>query len=108
MIMQHNTNIQDIAISKNILKLTNQIYKLLPNREENIDWEKPLATIIEELAGMSEMFLDQHEIFFSLLCKLKGLFELNQPEDFLLFRRTIFESLGLMNSLYNYVRTRES
>ena len=36
------------AILENFKKLTNQIYKLLPNREENIDWETPLSTVIEE------------------------------------------------------------
>lgn len=99
MIIKYNTLIRDEAIQNNLKKLTNQIYKLLPNREENIDWEKPLETIIVELAGMDILLIDQHEILFPLLCKLEGLFTLTKEDDFLLFRRTIFECLSLMNSL---------
>ena len=99
MIIKYNTLIRDEAIQNNLKKLTNQIYKLLPNREENIDWEKPLETIIVELAGMDILLIDRHEILFPLLCKLEGLFTLTKEDDFLLFRRTIFECLSLMNSL---------
>ena len=99
MIIKYNTLIRDEAIQNNLKKLTNQIYKLLPNREENIDWEKPLETIIVELAGMDILLIDQHEVLFPLLCKLEGLFTLTKEDDFLLFRRTIFECLSLMNSL---------
>ena len=99
MIIKHNTLIRDEAVQNNLKKLTNQIYKLLPNREENIDWEKPLETIIVELAGMDILLIDQHDLLFPLLCKLEGLFTLTKEEDFLLFRRTIFECLSLMNSL---------
>ena len=99
MIIKYNTLIRDEAVQNNLKKLTNQIYKLLPNREENIDWEKPLETIIVELAGMDILLIDQHEVLFPLLCKLEGLFTLTKEDDFLLFRRTIFECLSLMNSL---------
>ena len=35
------------VIIRRLKNLTNQIYKLLPIREEQLDWEKPLETIIE-------------------------------------------------------------
>jgi hypothetical protein len=71
----------------------------LPSREEGSDWEKPLSTIIEELAGMDRVLVGQHIILFPLLCKLEGLFVLIRPDDFFLFRRTIFECLSLINEL---------
>ena len=37
MIISTGANINKNAILENLKKLTNQIYKLLPNREENID-----------------------------------------------------------------------
>ena len=49
MILKNNIEIEVSAIYASIKKLTNQIYKLLPNREENIDWQTPLTTVIEEL-----------------------------------------------------------
>lgn len=97
--LKYDMNIENGAIEANLKRITNQIYKLLPNREEGIDWETPLTTIMEELAGMDRLLLDKHEILFCLLSKLEGLFMLINEDDFFLFRRTIFECLSLMNSL---------
>ena len=97
MVIKYNSNIETDAIIKNIDRLTNQIFKLFPNREEGGDWKTPLENIIIELAGMDELLLD-HVNLFSLLCKLEALLNLDKEEDFLLFRKTIFECLGLMNN----------
>lgn len=99
MVIKYNVEINNEVIIKELKKITNLIYKLLPSREENINWEKPLETIIEELAGMNRLLIDQHEILFPLLSKLEGLFILTDIKDFGLFRRTIFECLSMMNTL---------
>ena len=39
MILKYNAEIDNHAIENSIKRITNQIYKLLPNREENVDWE---------------------------------------------------------------------
>ena len=85
------------AIQKNLMRLINQIYKLLPQREEEKDWKTPLSTIIEELLGMIDL-LNQEKLF-SLWCKLQGLNHLEQEEDFPLYRRIIFECLTLLNEI---------
>lgn len=99
MVLKYNADIKNKAIDNRLRKITNEIYKLLPSREENIDWEKPLKTIMEELAGMDRLLGEQHDILFPLLNKLEGLFTLTSEEDFLVFRGTIFECLGLMAEL---------
>lgn len=99
MITKYNTLIENEAIVVNLKRITNQVYKLLPSREEGADWEKPLSTLIEEIAGMDRVLIGQHEILFPLLCKLEGLFILTKEDDFFLFRRTIFECLSLINDL---------
>ena len=99
MVIKYNVDMDKKTIDINLKRIINQIYKLLPNREEGVDWETPLTTIMEELAGMDRLLLDQHEILFSLLSKLEGLFILINEDDFFLYRRTIFECLGLINSL---------
>ena len=99
MMLDNGASIKNEAIVENLKKLTNQIYKLLPNREENIDWQTPLDTIIEELSGMDKLLSVKHEILFPLLCKLKGLYDLTGEEDFFSYRRTIFECLNLLSSL---------
>ena len=99
MILKYDTHIENEAIKENLKKITNQVYKLLPTWEEAADWRKPLATIIEEVAGMSELFTDHHQILFPLLCKLEGLTIYTKETDFFDFRRTIFECLGYIGEL---------
>lgn len=101
MILKYDTEIQNDAIIVNLRRLTNQIYKLLPIREENGDWQKPLATIVEEVSGMDRLFLDQQPVLFKLLCKLEGLFMLIDRDDFQLYRSIIFECLSLLSLLIN-------
>ena len=99
MILSNNIEIKNEAIAYNLKRLTNQIYKLLPNREENIDWQTPLSTIVEEFAGMSRLMPKQQENIFPLLCKLEGLHSLTGEGDFCQDRRTIFECLNLIQIL---------
>ena len=87
------------AIRFNIKRIINQVYKLLPMREEGRDWIKPLETLIEELSGMKRLIYGQDDLFFLILCKMEGLFSLNRKEDMDIYRRIIFECLGLLNSL---------
>ena len=100
MLLKYNINIQNNVISNRLQNLINQTYKLLPSREEGLDWQKPLETILEELIGMKRLIGEKYsEIFFPLLNKLEGLYSLTKEDDFLCYRRTIFECLGLMNEL---------
>lgn len=103
MILRDRLIITNNAVKKNLIRITNHIYKLLPSREEGVDWHKPLDTLIEEIIGMKELFIDHQDRLLSLLCKLQGLHSLIEDEDFLLYRRTIFECLGIINELVNNV-----
>lgn len=99
MVLKYDAEIENSSIKENLKKITNQIYKLLPNREEGLNWQTPLSTIMEELSGMDRLLIDQHDILFPLLCKLEGLFTLTEENDFFQFRRTIFECLSLVSRL---------
>lgn len=103
MLLKYDLNIENNAINLNLKRLTNQIYKLLPLREEGGDWRRPLETIMEELAGMDRLFLDQQPILFKLFCKLEGLFTLENANDFMIYRSIIFECLGLLGEMQKYV-----
>lgn len=106
--INYNVEIDNEAIAANLKKLTNQTYKLLPNREENVDWEMPLQTIIEEFAGMVRLVpIKYQEIIFAILCKLEGLHNYNEEKDFFAYRRTIFECLNLIQSLKDSIREAE-
>lgn len=86
------------AIIKNIDRITNQIFKLLPSREEGGDWETPLQNLILEITGMKSLWFDQVNLF-SLLCRLEALLTLTEEDDFLAFRKLIFECLSLLNQI---------
>ena len=99
MLLKYGLDIEKEAVKANLGRLTNQIYKLLPIREEGKEWIRPLETIMEELAGMDRLFLDQQSNLYKLFCKLEGLFSLDSQEDFMLYRSVIFECLGIIGEL---------
>ena len=100
MILKYNIEIEDKAIFYRVRNLINQIYKLLPIRQQGADWQKLLETIIEELTGMQRLMLNTYsEIFFPLLNKLEGLYSLTEEKDFSCYRRIIFQCLNLLNEL---------
>ena len=45
-------------IEKNVMRLTNQIWKLIPMKEHNENWKKQLDTVIIEIAGLNEIFIE--------------------------------------------------
>ena len=103
MILKYEFNIDKTAIQINLRRLTNQIYKLLPLREEGGEWRKPLSTVLEEFSGMDRLFLDQQPMLYKLTCKLEGLFTLDHEDDFLLYRGIIFECLGIVAELTQWL-----
>ena len=101
MLLKYDFNIEKDAIAASLNRITNQIYKLLPIREEGKDWKKPLETIMEELAGMDRLFLGQQSSLYKLGCKLEGLFTLTEEDDFMIYRGIIFECLSIISELQN-------
>ena len=57
------------SVKQVIKKLTGQIWKLIPMRENDEDWESQLNTVILEIAGLNEIFI-QNPQFLQLLSKL--------------------------------------
>ena len=105
-IKKYNLQLDEKALENNFVKIINQTYKLLPLRQQGKDWKKPLESIIEQLSGMKRLIDDYDSLFFSILCKLEGLYQLQSQEDMLLFRRIIFKSLQLIGALKNNVCNR--
>ena len=99
MLLKYDLEVSAVTAQVNLKRLTNQIYKLLPLREEGGDWTKPLYTIIEELVGMDRLFIDHQTDLFRLICKLEGLFTLTDLSDFMIYRSVIFECLGIIGEL---------
>ena len=98
MLFKYDLEFDKEAVKINIERLTNQIFKLLPSREEGEDWETPLENLILEITGMKALWIDQIKLF-SLLCRLEALLSLTEEDDFLAFRKLIFECLRIMNEI---------
>lgn len=92
------------VINKYVIRLTNQLWKLIPMRENNEDWQKQLETVIIEVVGLKEVFsLDP--LFIQLLAKLEGLKAIDL--DFSLYRKTVFETINLLQELKKNVKSNE-
>ena len=84
------------TISKNITRLTNQMWKLIPMRENEENWAKQLETVIVEVVGLNEIFV-MCPTFLQLLSKLEGLRV--KETNFELYRKTVFECINLIQEL---------
>lgn len=83
-------------INSEILRLTNQLWKLIPMWENHEDWNKQLETVIVDIAGKDEIFLhDSH--FLQLLSKLEGIRV--EEIEFNIFRKTVFECINIINEV---------
>lgn len=89
--------IPDAVLTSDINRLTNQLWKLIPMRENKEDWLSHLNCLIVELAGLNELCSNTDEKFLILLSKLKGL----QIEDttFHVYRKTVFECISLLREM---------
>ncbi len=83
-------------INKSVIRLTNQLWKLIPMRENNENWQKQLNTVIIEIGGLNEIFIS-NPLFLQLLMKLEGLNTIDCEFD--LYRKTVFESISLIQEL---------
>ena len=78
------------------MRLTNQLWKLIPMRENNEDWHKQLDTMIIEVVGLKEIFISS-PLFLQILIKLEGLKAVDIEFD--LYRETVFEAINLLQEL---------
>lgn len=93
---KYGFNISPGVVEKTVIRLTNQMWKLIPMKENEEDWEKQLNTVILEIAGLSNVFVKNPQ-FLQLLAKLEGIKEIT-PE-FSTYRKTVFEAIGLLRGL---------
>lgn len=75
------------------MRLTNQLWKLIPMKEHEEDWQKQLDTVIIEITGLNEILILTPKLL-TLLSKLEGLRVVEIP--FSLYRKTVFESISLL------------
>lgn len=93
---KYSTDFSVESVNKNISRLINQCWKLIPMKENNENWQKQIETLTIEFAGLNEIFYTQPQIL-QVLSKLEGL-SVTEPE-FGLYRKTVFEVISLTQGL---------
>ena len=92
---KYGFNFNNEVIFKDKKRLINQLWKVLPMRENEEDWKKQLNTVISEVVGLNEIFKEEVN-FLILLTKLESLFKIKEFFD---FRKILFESINLLDEL---------
>lgn len=88
----YSSSIEKDTLIDNLMRLTNQIWKLIPMRENNELWVEHLNTVIAEISGLYEI-LDLDSLI--LLSKLEGLKYNNI--DFMTYRSSVFKCINILN-----------
>lgn len=90
----YSSSIEKDTLIDDLMRLTNQIWKLIPMRENNELWIEHLNTVIAEISGLYKVLgLDS----LILLSKLEGLKYINI--DFMTYRSSVFKCINILNKV---------
>lgn len=81
-------------VVSNMKRLINQIWKLIPMRENSEDWKKQINLVIIEIIGLQEVFSNRLNLL-KILSELEGLKKYEEIE-FFQFRSIVFSIISLM------------
>lgn len=92
---KYNINFPKKVRESDKIRLINQLWKLVPMRENNEDWQAHLNIVRQEISGLVKLYKDKTEGLI-LMSKLEGL-DKPECEDFMLYRKTIFRCIDLFS-----------
>ena len=102
--MYYGTDFNNDIIIRDLRRLVNQIWKLLPMREHDEDWQAKKEAVLVELRGLGKMFGDELD-FLIVVSSLEGLTE---DTDFMVFRSMIFSIISTITELTTILDVRKS
>jgi hypothetical protein len=89
--------VPEAAAAANINRLTNQMWKLIPMRANNENWQSQIDSILVELLGLKDIYYIADEKFVILFSKLKGL--KNDEITFEIYRNTVFKCISILRGM---------
>ena len=92
--LENGFKVHEVPWSIYIKQKKNQVFKLLPLKEENGKWELQLDTLLIELGGLNRETPAQDAIALTIISKLSGLRD--KELEFFLYRKTVFEVISLL------------
>lgn len=91
---KYSSNLNRETLVDDLIRLTNQIWKLIPMKENDEDWVSHLNNVISEISGLYDILsLDA----LILLSKLEGLKYNNL--NFSAYRRIVFRCISILNKV---------
>ena len=90
--------IPDHVVQFDIKRLINQLWKLIPMRENSENWISHLDSLNIEILGLGNIAqINNNESFLILISKLEGL--RIKDSSFSVYRKTVFECISLLREL---------
>lgn len=96
---KYNIDFTKEVKQQDLKRLINQLWKLIPMRENEENWIEHLNIVIEEISGLVSIYKDQTEGLI-LLSKLEGLTS-EVCNDFMIYRKTVFRCIDLLAQVIN-------
>lgn len=91
---KYNINFPVATREQDLKRLINQLWKLIPMRENDENWVEHLNTVLEEVSGLVEIYKTNPNGLI-LLSKLEGLTS-EVCNDFMIYRKTVFRCIDLL------------
>ena len=93
---KYGFQIDDAIVNQTLHRLINQIWKLIPMKENEENWQGQLDKVIVEVSGL-HVVLSSNDKFLLLLANLEGLKVVDI--SFVEYRSKVFESISLLREL---------
>lgn len=90
----HNISFEENSVVNDIKRLINQVWKLIPMKENNEDWKKQINQVLIEIVGLQNLFENKIDLLI-IISKLEGLKE--YALDFKDFRALVFSIITLLS-----------
>ena len=93
-----NLSFKETTVSEDLRRLINQIWKLVPMRENEENWKVQIETVLIELIGLKELFNNELDLLV-IITKLEGL--KYSETTFAQYRGTVFSIIHELGDLRN-------
>ena len=84
------------VVANNISRLINQVWKLIPMRENNENWKKQIDCLLVEMRGLQALFSEDLD-FLIAISSLEGL-RSSDDIEFVHYRSVVFSIISILGA----------
>ena len=93
-----SVSFEESNVISDIKRLINQVWKLIPMKENNENWKKQINQVLVEIIGLQELFENRIDLLV-ILTKLEGVKECGDEVAFIEFRSLVFSIIALLSKV---------